>query len=142
MDLAEGHVSALQYMSPDSEVTRSGFQKYSVFNLGTGIGYSVLDMVEAMKKTSGRPIPYEIGPPRDGDIAVCYADPSKAREQLGWQAKRNLDDMCTGVEDNNNNIIIIIIIIIIGIISLINALLLIKVIFITIICLPNFNLFY
>lgn len=85
-------MKALQYI----EGSRSGFDKYSVFNLGTGIGYSVLDMVEAMKSTTGRPIPYEFGPPREGDIAVCYADPSKARDELGWVATRTLDDMCRG----------------------------------------------
>ena len=54
-----------------------GLGQYSVFNLGTGVGYSVLDMVNAMKAASGRPLPYDFGPRREGDIAVCYADPTK-----------------------------------------------------------------
>lgn len=57
---------------------------------------SVLEMVAAMKEASGKPLPYEFGPRRQGDIAVCYADPTKAREQLGWEAKRSLVDMCAG----------------------------------------------
>ena len=66
----------------------------SVFNLGTGNGFSVLEMVEAMKKASGRPLPYEFGASREGDIAVCYADTQKAAEELGWVAKRGLGEMC------------------------------------------------
>jgi len=73
-----------------------GYGKYSVFNLGTGIGYSVLDMVEAMKIASNRPLPYEFGLRRPGDIAICYANPTKAKELLGWNAKRSLHDMCAG----------------------------------------------
>lgn len=98
MDLAEGHVAALKYMAPRtaSSVSKmpSGHCKYSVFNLGTGVGYSVLEMVEAMKEASGKPLPYEFGPRREGDIAVCYADAAAAREHLGWAAKRSLADMC------------------------------------------------
>ncbi len=90
MDLAEGHLAALQFM----EEEKNGHGKYSVFNLGTGKGNSVLEMIEAMKKASGRPLPYEIGPPREGDIAVCYADTKKAASELGWVAKRGLDQMC------------------------------------------------
>lgn len=90
MDLAEGHLAALQYI----EQEKNGHGKYSVFNLGTGKGNSVLEMIEAMKKASGRPLPYEIGPPREGDIAVCYADTKKAASELGWAAKRGLDQMC------------------------------------------------
>lgn len=93
MDLAEGHVSALKYIDASTDKAK-GFGKYSVFNLGTGIGYSVLDMIEAMKKASGRPLPYEFGPRRAGDIAVCYADASLAKEELGWEATRNLSQMC------------------------------------------------
>mmetsp|Transcript_27032 Transcript_27032/g.45257 ORF Transcript_27032/g.45257 Transcript_27032/m.45257 type:complete len:409 (+) Transcript_27032:204-1430(+) len=99
MDLAEGHLAALKYISPhgmdDPEATEtSGHGQYSVFNLGTGVGYSVKEMVEAMKKASGQPLPYEIGPRRPGDIAICYADPTQAREKLGWSATRTLEDMC------------------------------------------------
>lgn len=92
MDLAEGHVSALQYV----EAQPAGAHTYSVFNLGSGVGYSVLDMVEAMKVASGRPLPYEFAPRRAGDIAVCYADTKKASAVLGWTAKRTLTDMCRG----------------------------------------------
>ncbi len=100
MDLAEGHVSALRYVDPftakGSDEVKSGFGKLSIFNLGTGVGYSVLDMIEAMKKASGRPLPYEFGPRRSGDIAVCYADPFLAKTELGWEAHRGLDEMCRG----------------------------------------------
>jgi UDP-glucose 4-epimerase len=87
MDLAEGHLSAIQYMQ----------QKQSgcfVFNLGTGMGYSVLDMVQAMGKACGHDIAYQIGDRRPGDIAVCYADASKAKQEMGWEAKRGLEEMC------------------------------------------------
>ena len=63
-------------------------------NLGTGIGYSVLDVVKSFEKASGKKIPYVIGPRRDGDIATCYSDPSKALKELGWKAERGLDEMC------------------------------------------------
>ena len=87
MDLAEGHVAALRHMD-------SVGPGYEVFNLGTGRGYSVLEMVEAMRKASGQPIPYQVGPRREGDIAVCYADTEKAERVLGWRAKLGLVDMC------------------------------------------------
>lgn len=87
MDLAEGHLSALRYM----DAKPSGLATY---NLGTGIGYSVLDMVRAMAKACGHDVPHRVGPRRPGDIAVCYADPRKAREEMGWQATRSLDEMC------------------------------------------------
>lgn len=91
MDLAEGHLAALRYaQGPESR----GFGKASVFNLGTGLGYSVMDMIEAMKRASGRPLPYEFGPRREGDIAECYADPALAQAELGWSARRTLDEMC------------------------------------------------
>ena len=85
MDLAEGHLAALEYID-----------NYGVepINLGTGVGYSVLDMVKAFEKASGRPVPYKIAPRRPGDIATCYALPDKARKEIKWSAKRNLDDMC------------------------------------------------
>lgn len=103
MDLAEGHVAALQYMKPEAS---KGYKKYSVFNLGTGQGYSVLEMIEAMKKASGRPLPYEVGPPRNGDIAICYADTKRAASELKWVATRTLDDMCADLwkwQSNNPN---------------------------------------
>jgi UDP-glucose 4-epimerase len=61
---------------------------------GTGVGYSVLDMVRAFEQVSGRPVPYKVAPRRAGDIAACYADPTLARQLLGWQATRTLADMC------------------------------------------------
>lgn len=86
MDLAEGHVAALQHLfdAPGS---------FTV-NLGTGVGHSVLDVVHAYERASGRPVPYTLGPRRAGDVAACYADPSRARELLGWHAQRDLDAMC------------------------------------------------
>ena len=67
---------------------------YDIINLGTGVGYSVLDMVKAFSKACGKEIPYEIKPRREGDIAMCYADPSKAAKVLGWKAERGLEQMC------------------------------------------------
>ena len=64
------------------------------YNLGTGKGYSVLEMVKAMEVSAGKEIPYKIGPRREGDIASVYAIPDKAREELGWEAKKGLEDMC------------------------------------------------
>ena len=86
MDLAEGHVAALDYLSKN--------QQMITVNLGTGIGYSVLDVVNAFAKSSTKTIPYEILPRRLGDVAINYADSSVAKELLGWTAKRSLDDMC------------------------------------------------
>ena len=65
-----------------------------IYNLGTGIGYSVLDVVHAFEKACGKPIPYEIKPRRAGDIATCYCDPKRAKEELGWEAKRSIEEMC------------------------------------------------
>ena len=93
MDLAEGHLAALRYMENE---TSKGHGKLNVFNLGTGRGYSVLEMIEAMKRASGRPLPYEFGPRREGDIAESYADASLAHQELGWEATRGLDEMCKG----------------------------------------------
>lgn len=84
-DLAEGHLCALNALQ-----TRTGAH---VWNLGTGQGYSVLDMVRAFEAASGRAVPYRITPRRPGDIATCYADPTKAEKELGWKAKRGLDEM-------------------------------------------------
>lgn len=86
VDLAIGHLKAL-----DKVLTRAGVEAY---NLGTGKGYSVLEIVAAFERASGRAIPYRITERRPGDIGVCYADPKKAREELGWMATRGIDQMC------------------------------------------------
>ena len=86
VDLAKGHVAAVNFA--DENV---GCQ---VFNLGTGVGYSVLDMVKAFNKANGLDIPYKIVDRRPGDLATCYADPAKSAEILGWKAEKNLEDMC------------------------------------------------
>ena len=86
VDLALGHLGAVEYVM--------GHTGVEAVNLGTGKGSSVLDVVQAFEKASGRKIPYEIKPRRAGDIATCYADSSKAKALFGWEAKRNLDDMC------------------------------------------------
>ena len=65
-----------------------------MINLGTGVGYSVLDMVKAFSRACGKEIPYEIKPRRAGDIAMCYADPAKAEKELGWKAKYGIREMC------------------------------------------------
>jgi UDP-glucose 4-epimerase len=86
MDLAEGHVAALSRLfDHDGSIT---------LNLGTGQGSSVLELVQAYQRASGRDIPYVIAPRRAGDVAACYADPRLARATLGWQARRGLDQMC------------------------------------------------
>ncbi|MBQ7117565.1 MAG: UDP-glucose 4-epimerase GalE [Clostridia bacterium] len=86
VDLASGHVKALQRV-----LGKSGLD---VYNLGTGTGYSVLDVVKAFEKASGVKINYKIAPRRPGDIAVCYSDPTKAYEELGWKAERGIEEMC------------------------------------------------
>lgn len=86
VDLAKGHVLAVNKL-----VENPGLL---IVNLGTGHGYSVLDMVKAFEKVTGKPIPYKIMPRRPGDIDECYADPSYAYEVLGFKAEKNLDDMC------------------------------------------------
>ena len=86
VDLAKGHVKAIDYAS-----VHKGTE---IVNLGTGVGYSVLDIVKAFIKVNGVDIPYAIKPRRAGDIAECYADPSKAFKVLGWKAEKNLEDMC------------------------------------------------
>lgn len=85
VDLANGHLKALAKLA-----TKPGLVTY---NLGTGQGYSVLDMVHAFEKACGNTIAYQIAPRRPGDIAACYADPTHAREDLGWQATHTLEDM-------------------------------------------------
>ena len=86
VDLAKGHVAAIQYL-----MTHTG---EGVFNLGTGHGYSVLDMVHAFEEANGVKVPYEITARRPGDLATCYADPAKSLEVLGWKAEKDLVDMC------------------------------------------------
>ncbi len=86
VDLAAGHVAALNRLDRQGGLL--------TVNLGTGRGYSVLDMVRAFEQASGRPIPYRIAPRRAGDIAQCWADPALAHELLGWRAQRGLDAMC------------------------------------------------
>ena len=85
-DLAKGHVAAIEYSEANKGV--------EVFNLGTGNGYSVLDVVKAFEKASGNPLPYKIAPRREGDIAACYASPDKAYNGLKWKAEMSIDDMC------------------------------------------------
>lgn len=87
VDLAIGHVKAIEKMDKIHDGVL-------VYNLGTGIGYSVLDIVKGFEKAVGRPIPYVIKARRPGDIATCYADPSLAEKELGWKAERDLDKMC------------------------------------------------
>ncbi|WP_295431046.1 UDP-glucose 4-epimerase GalE [uncultured Thiodictyon sp.] len=87
VDLARGHVAALDKLTQQPGTL--------VYNLGTGRGYSVLEMVAAFEQASGRPVPYEIVARRPGDIATCYADPAKAREELGWQAQYAIEAMVT-----------------------------------------------
>lgn len=86
VDLALGHVAALKAIE-----RRCGL---AVYNLGTGHGYSVLDVVKAFEKANGLHVPYKIMPRRPGDIATCYCDPSKAKQELGWEAKYGIEDMC------------------------------------------------
>jgi UDP-glucose 4-epimerase len=86
VDLAIGHVKAVEKAMRDTGV--------SIYNLGTGHGVSVLELVHAFEKASGVQIPYRIEPRRPGDIAVCYADASKAAKELGWTAKLGVDRMC------------------------------------------------
>ena len=86
VDLAVGHVKAIEKLKEKPGV--------EVYNLGTGNGYSVLQVVAAFEKACGHAIPYEIKPRREGDIATCYCDPQKAKEDLGWVAKYGIDEMC------------------------------------------------
>lgn len=86
VDLANGHLKALTKLETNPGLV--------IYNLGTGKGYSVLDMVKAFSKACGKEIPYVIAPRRPGDVAMCYADATKAKEELGWEAKYDLDRMC------------------------------------------------
>jgi UDP-glucose 4-epimerase len=86
MDLADGHLAALKKLDDACGLV--------IYNLGTGTGYSVLEMVQAFSLASGQPIPYEFASRRAGDAAECYADPGKAERELSWKARRGLPDMC------------------------------------------------
>ena len=94
MDLAKGHIKALEYLEKNKGV--------DIFNLGTGTGYSVLELINAVKDVTGLDISYVIDERRPGDIAACYADATKAKEKLQWQAKKTLKEMC---EDSYNFIV-------------------------------------
>ena len=87
VDLAKGHIKALEKL----EKEQTGMY---IYNLGTGTGYSVLDMVKAFEKATGKTVKYKIAPRRAGDIATCYSDPEKAQKELDWKAERTLEDMC------------------------------------------------
>ncbi|PZE20801.1 UDP-glucose 4-epimerase GalE [Paenibacillus xerothermodurans] len=96
VDLAIGHLKAL-----DNVMQTTGVD---AFNLGTGKGYSVLEVIRAFEQASGRKVPYRLVDRRPGDIAICYADPNKAKETLGWQAVRGIDEMCADAwrwQENN-----------------------------------------
>ena len=86
VDLAKGHVAACGYAAEHTGC--------EIINLGTGVGYSVLDIVNAFERVNGVPVPYVIAPRRPGDIDACYADPAKAERLLHWKAEKTLDDMC------------------------------------------------
>ena len=86
MDLVKGHIKALEYLEEHEGV--------ETFNLGTGTGYSVLDIVDSFNEVTGKKIPYKITDRRPGDIGVCYANPEKAKTMLGWQAEKSLKEMC------------------------------------------------
>ncbi|MDL5376340.1 UDP-glucose 4-epimerase GalE [Exiguobacterium mexicanum] len=98
VDLAEGHLKALDYV-----MDHTGAE---AFNLGTGTGYSVLDLVHAFEAESGKAVPYKVTPRRPGDIAMCFADPSKSKRVLGWEAKHDVRAMCRDAwnwQSNNPN---------------------------------------
>ena len=98
VDLATGHVAALQAIEKNCGL--------AIYNLGTGHGYSVLDVVKAFEKANGLKVPYSIKPRRPGDIATCYCNPAKAKAELGWEAKYGIEDMCRdswNFQKNNPN---------------------------------------
>merc|ERR1712070_72095 len=101
MDLARGHISALDYTKAKRLQEKkqrkdgvAGQGSYDIFNLGTGKGYSVLEMVKAMERGSGKEIKYKIGARREGDLDEVYSDPTLAKEILGWEATKGLEEMC------------------------------------------------
>ena len=87
VDLARGHIKALEKLEKEN-------QGLYIYNLGTGKGYSVLDMVKAFEKATGQKVQYKITERRAGDIAICYSDPTKAKQELNWTATKTLEDMC------------------------------------------------
>jgi UDP-glucose 4-epimerase len=89
VDLALGHLRALEALT-----RLDGLPGCLTVNLGTGKGYSVLDIVRAFEAASGKRVPYKVGPRRPGDVAACYADPAQAAALLGWRAERGIADMC------------------------------------------------
>lgn len=89
VDLAVGHIKALEALEKNPGLL--------TYNLGTGKGYSVLEVINAFEEATGQEVPYQITDRRPGDIAACYADPQKAKEELGWEAERDLVDMCRDV---------------------------------------------
>lgn len=91
VDLAKGHVCALKKID---EMKKETDNKVKIYNLGTGNGYSVLEVIKSVSKAVGRDIPYEIKDRRPGDIATCYADPTKAKAELHWEATKDIDEMC------------------------------------------------
>jgi UDP-glucose 4-epimerase len=98
VDLAQGHLNALDRIKD--------FKEPMTINLGTGKGYSVLEMIKAFERASDKTVPYKIAPRRAGDIAICFADPSYAKEILGWEAIRGIDEMCIDTwrwQSNNPN---------------------------------------
>lgn len=98
VDLAKGHLAAVNYILEHTGI--------NIWNLGTGVGYSVLEMIRAFEKSSGRSIPYTISPRRPGDIAECWSDPSKALQELGWKAELGLKEMMEDTwrwQSNNPN---------------------------------------
>jgi UDP-glucose 4-epimerase len=98
VDLAIGHVKAIQKLEDKDGV--------HIYNLGTGKGYSVLDVLHAFEKACGKELPYVVKPRRAGDVAQCYADASKAKQELGWEATRGIEEMCADTwrwQSNNPN---------------------------------------
>ncbi|MCP9466578.1 MAG: GDP-mannose 4,6-dehydratase, partial [Candidatus Nanosynbacter sp. P5B_S4_bin.39.1] len=98
VDLAKAHVAALENLGRPNE--------YKVYNIGTGRGTSVLELVKAFEKASGRDVPYQVTPRRAGDIAACYADPGLAEKELGWRAELTIEDACCDAwnwQSNNPN---------------------------------------
>jgi UDP-glucose 4-epimerase len=98
VDLAKGHIKALEKV-----MNSAGVEAY---NLGTGVGYSVLDVVRNFEKATGQKIPYVITDRRPGDVDKCYADPTKAEKELGWVAEKDIEDMCKDAwrwQKNNPN---------------------------------------
>ncbi len=97
VDLAIGHIKALDKLKADGHGMH-------IYNLGTGTGYSVLDMINAFEKANNVSVPYKIAPRRPGDIAECYSDPTKARKELGFEATKSLEDMCRDAWNFENKI--------------------------------------